>query len=121
MSCKQNLFVLQAAMTVPRDQAFNSISLTRWHQRLGHGGIKDVTALERQVQGMEVTNKEHGACDTCATQKAKRAAVSKEWGTRANARLEIVHMDVSPSRQWKSDDHYAVYEQQGRQSDTRTT
>ena len=94
MSCKQNLFVLQAAMPVPWDRAFKSVSLTRWHQRLGHGGIKDVTALERQVQGMEVTNKEHGACDTCATQKAKRAAVSKEWGTRANARLEIVHMDV---------------------------
>ena len=35
-----------------------------------------------------------GHCDVCSTEKAKRAPVSKMWGTRATKKLEIVHVDV---------------------------
>ena len=41
-----------------------------------------------------------GHCNFCSTEKAKRAPVSKNWGTRAMEKLAIVHTDVlGPVRQ----------------------
>ena len=51
-----------------------------------------------------------GVCDVCATQKAKRAAITKTWGTRATESLAIVHTDILGPMQTESVDgeRYAI-------------
>ena len=48
-----------------------------------------------KVVGMEVAKDgKTNLCETCCVQNAKREAVPKQWGTRAEAKLDIVHTDV---------------------------
>ncbi len=76
-------------------QALSSRTLEQWHKTLGHNNYQDVARLPKLVEGMTlVGGAAPGHCDTCSTEKAKRAPVNKKWGTRAAQRLEIVHTDV---------------------------
>ena len=93
-STNNNLFSLQVH-GVGKHTAMKAESLSRWHERLGHNNKPDVTKLQPLVNGMQIHSKnDNSVCVQCVTQKAKRAAVKKEWGTRATHILDIVHTDI---------------------------
>ena len=86
ITCRKNLFYLQTVSSPINGQAMKAETLTRWHERLGHANKKDVAALTQQVEGMQILpGRGETVCEPCSTQKAKRAAVSKTWGTRATS------------------------------------
>lgn len=92
---KNNLYVLKGYhASIVQQRAMKAETVTRWHERLGHVNRKDVKALGVKVNGMDMKDDLEDVCKCCATQKAKRCAVPKQWGTRATKVLEIVHMDV---------------------------
>ena len=87
VSCRGNLFFLSAYQ---RDEcAQKAESLTRWHERLGH---LDIGKLVHKVDALQLSDKRDDPCESCEKLKAKRVAVSKQWGTRAEKPLDIVHM-----------------------------
>ena len=91
--------------------AHSSFTIDQWHQVMGHNNIQDVAKLQNEVEGMAIKGSQKGQpCNVCSTEKAKRAAIPKTWGTRAKARLDIVHTDVLGPIQQQSYDgfRYAV-------------
>ena len=65
-----------------------------WHKRLGHNNFDDIKKLENLTEGVKFSQKKHNNCVDCQTEKAKRKAIPKVWGTRATEKLEIVHTDI---------------------------
>lgn len=90
---KAGLFLLQGEVC-HAGVGCKSETLTRWHERLGHNNKNDIQLLEKKVEGMSISERDNEQCSSCDTQKAKRHAIKKTWGTRATKSLEIVHTDV---------------------------
>lgn len=89
------LYVLEAKPTCGDKSLLSSAaSLTTWHQRLGHNNRRDVQSLQRSVEGMKIGSTDFAVCEPCETQKARRAPITRTWGTRATRPLEIVHSDI---------------------------
>ena len=95
MKSFNNLFSLEVFVE-PKQKGMQAQTMTRWHERLGHTNKRDVSLLEKNVDGMNISSGDSGpgVCEPCVTQKAKRASMKKTWGTRATETLEIVHTDV---------------------------
>lgn len=87
--------------------AASSRSMEQWHLALGHNNYQDVARLPQLVEGMAINRSQpHGHCDSCATEKAKRAPVKKTCSTRAETQLDIVHTDVLGPIQQTSHEGY---------------
>ena len=69
------LFILKGSNTPSTDVAYKTVTIERWHQRLGHNNTKDVGNLEQLVDGMVIHEgpSTSDVCAPCATQKAKRS------------------------------------------------
>jgi transposase InsO family protein len=103
------LFYLQcySGRSVDSESAFASESITRWHERLCHNNKEDVVKLQTLVTGMAVTSGDTGKCNSCLTEKAKRAPIRKgQKVSRAEKPLDVVHSDVLGPMQTVSSDGY---------------
>lgn len=107
MLTDSNLYVL-ACKPVIRAQGLVSsrASLTTWHERLGHNNRRDVLKLRGRVDGLDIDDETMDVCTECESHKAKRAAISRTVGTRADAPLDVVHMDVLGPLPVESEDGY---------------
>ncbi len=95
-------------------QALSRRTQSSGTKTLGHNNYQGVACLSKLEKVMTIVGGAGpGHCDTCSTEKGKRAPVNKKWGTRAAERLEIVNTDVqsghhpifllpmrSPTQQW---------------------
>ena len=86
------LFALR--VFVRGEVACHAVSLSRWHDRLGHNNCRDLQLLEDKAIGMDISTRAESVCEPCETQKAKRKPIKKSWGTRAESVLHIVHSDI---------------------------
>jgi hypothetical protein len=93
-----------------REQIAMASSLKTWHERLGHNNIENLRQLPNLVFGMEISSSNFESCRECNLQKATRKPVSKDVGTRAETKLDIVHVDVlGPIETESRDGHkYAI-------------
>lgn len=75
-------------------QSVKQHTLQEWHKIFGHCNVKDVSSVEEVVTGMKITDRSNFNCKTCAEGKMTQFR-NREADEKANARLELVHCDLS--------------------------
>ena len=63
-----------------------------WHQTMGHCNVQDILALEKVVDGMEVSDKLDFNCDTCTLGKMPQYRNGNP-DRKASKLFELVHCD----------------------------
>lgn len=73
------------------------ISKTTWHRRLNHISHQHINALESEVEGLCVDQKDDyvNECDACPAGKSKRPPFPKKATNRTTACNQLVHTDLS--------------------------
>ena len=95
MMTNDEVFTVMAQPVETGSLAMMSHSIKHWHRVIGHNNWHDVAKLQQEVVGMNISGSEKKTnCNICCTEKAKRASISKTWGTRAKLKLAIIHTDV---------------------------
>ena len=75
-------------------QAFKTLTLSEWHNALGHLNYDDIMKMPEITEGMRISDRKRPDCHTCAMNKQAHSPINKNATQATSKPLEKVYSDL---------------------------